>query len=89
MHALKQNHGLTVLTKCVICRRENVNQITVSVAATCSCRVQINFYVLILGASTGSDWFLSVFSGVRTVLTALPGSYLLQKLWIENSVPSS
>jgi len=45
----------------------------------------MSVYVLIFGASTVSGWFLSVFSGVRTVLTALPVFYLLQKLWIENS----
>jgi hypothetical protein len=74
MHPLKQNHGVTVLTKCVICRGENVYQIEVSVVATRSCRVQRNECLCadILGPRLVAAVILSVFSDVRTVLTALP-----------------
>jgi len=91
MHTLNQNHWLTVLTKCLICRGENVYQIEVSVVATSSCRVPRNECLRadLLGPRPVTAGILSVFSGVRTVLTAPPGFYLLQKPWIENSVPSS
>jgi nitrous oxidase accessory protein NosD len=45
MHTLKQNHGLTLLTKCVIFRGENVNQIEAAVVETCSCGIQLNEYL--------------------------------------------
>jgi len=93
MHPLKQNYGATFLTKYLICRVENVYQIEVSVVATCSCRVQLNeheyFSADILGPRPVAADILSVFSGVRTFPTAPPEFYLLQKPWMENSVPSS
>jgi hypothetical protein len=77
MHFLKQNHGLAVLAQCEIGRDEKVNQNEVSVGAICSIRSgQLNVLRADhLGLRPIAARALSMFSGVRTVLT-LPSGFL-------------
>jgi hypothetical protein len=91
MYFPKQNHGLTVLAQCVICRGKKVNRKEVSIWPTGSTLwgpLDV-LRAFRLGLQRVATRKLPGFSGVRTVRFCLRAFCVLQKVCFESSVPSS
>jgi hypothetical protein len=90
MHFWRQNHSVTILAQ-FFYRGDNMSENDISIrTVVLICWGQLSVcFTDCTGLQSAGAYTFSVFSGVCTILTLLPGFYLLQKLWFETSVSSS